>query len=344
MFKHIQSCLTSGIYFISGIGLSLIYTGQISSIQIYFKKRIGLANSMANTGAGLAPVIFSPLIICLITSYGWRGAMIIQAGIVLHLLVLGSLIRPFRLFNGRTVTHEMEELVIPMEENTFKMSNQACQTHTISNHNYPMEELHNLNEENRSVKCNTEIEELMDAGNDTITNTLRSKPVAINGVTDINGKIHDSKATDINHQVLNKGNCTDKSHHRFNYLLTPSFFTFVIAYGTSCSSFIVPLGYLPDTAVRQGLSKPQGAMLVFAVGISSTSARVIFPWIGDFNIKLRHTMYVSSIMLGGLTVMAVQWCNSYTSLIAVSAVYGVWAGKLQRFYKFFKHTLAGNMN
>jgi MFS family permease len=53
-----------------------------------------LATGIAVCGSGLGTFVFAPLTEYLIVEYGWRGAIMIIAGLVLNCAILGALFRP----------------------------------------------------------------------------------------------------------------------------------------------------------------------------------------------------------------------------------------------------------
>ena len=50
----------------------------------YFEKRRSLATGLALCGSGIGTVIFTPLVVALVEEYGWRGAVLVEAGLVLN--------------------------------------------------------------------------------------------------------------------------------------------------------------------------------------------------------------------------------------------------------------------
>jgi hypothetical protein len=64
------------------------------SVTCYFEKKRSLATGIAVCGSGLGTFVFAPLTEYLIVEYGWRGAMLIIAGLVLNCSILGALFRP----------------------------------------------------------------------------------------------------------------------------------------------------------------------------------------------------------------------------------------------------------
>nr|XP_022288359.1 monocarboxylate transporter 12-like [Crassostrea virginica] len=74
-------------------GPSLVILGR------YFKKYRGLATTLANFGASTGIFIFPLVLRSLIDFYGLRGALVIQSGLLLNLLVAGSLFRPLSFYD-----------------------------------------------------------------------------------------------------------------------------------------------------------------------------------------------------------------------------------------------------
>lgn len=84
--------LTIGIG--TGFGFGLIYLPAIVSVTMYFEKKRSLATGIAVCGSGFGTFIFAPIITVLLREYGWRGSLVIIAGIVLECTIFGALFRP----------------------------------------------------------------------------------------------------------------------------------------------------------------------------------------------------------------------------------------------------------
>uniref|UniRef100_T1IHA6 Major facilitator superfamily (MFS) profile domain-containing protein n=1 Tax=Strigamia maritima TaxID=126957 RepID=T1IHA6_STRMM len=79
---------------IGGIGFGFIYLPSMVIIQTYFEKKRAFATGIAVCGSGIGMFIISPLTQYLIEYYGWRGMLLIQAGISLHCVPFSVLLRP----------------------------------------------------------------------------------------------------------------------------------------------------------------------------------------------------------------------------------------------------------
>ena len=59
----------------------------------YFSKYRALATGISACGSGVGTFIFAPLSLALIECFGWKGAMLVIAGIVLNGMVMGATFR-----------------------------------------------------------------------------------------------------------------------------------------------------------------------------------------------------------------------------------------------------------
>lgn len=78
---------------ITGLGLAVCYVAAIVIVAFYFEKKRSLATGIAVAGSGIGTFIFAPFTQYLIDNWGWRGTLIILAGIFLNMSVCGSLMR-----------------------------------------------------------------------------------------------------------------------------------------------------------------------------------------------------------------------------------------------------------
>lgn len=111
--------------FVSGLGFGLIYLPAIVSVTCWFKKKRSLATGIAVAGSGLGTFIFSPLTDYLVREYGWRGALLLIAGLVLQCTTFGALFRPVEedtsakieepTQNGKTQNIQLRQTLAPIQ-------------------------------------------------------------------------------------------------------------------------------------------------------------------------------------------------------------------------------------
>ncbi|XP_063225633.1 monocarboxylate transporter 7 isoform X2 [Bacillus rossius redtenbacheri] len=84
--------ITYGI--MGGVGFGLIYLPAVVCVGYYFETKRSLATGIAVCGSGVGTFAFAPLATMLLDNFGWRGANIILAGLILNCAVFGALMRP----------------------------------------------------------------------------------------------------------------------------------------------------------------------------------------------------------------------------------------------------------
>lgn len=79
---------------LAGAGFGLMYLPAIVSVTMYFEKRRAFATGIAVCGSGFGTFALAPLVEWLVHVYGWQGALLSTAGLVLNCCVFGALLRP----------------------------------------------------------------------------------------------------------------------------------------------------------------------------------------------------------------------------------------------------------
>ena len=74
------------LYF-SGFGFGLIYLPAVVCVGYYFETKRALATGIAVCGSGVGTMIFPPLINLVIEHFGWKGANLFIAGMILNCAV-----------------------------------------------------------------------------------------------------------------------------------------------------------------------------------------------------------------------------------------------------------------
>jgi len=78
----------------TGLGFGLIYLPAIVSVSVYFEKKRAFATGIAVCGSGVGTFIMAPVTKGLIQQFGWEGAMLVTAGLILNCILFGCLMRP----------------------------------------------------------------------------------------------------------------------------------------------------------------------------------------------------------------------------------------------------------
>ncbi|KAG1666342.1 Monocarboxylate transporter 14 [Nymphon striatum] len=125
----IISAFANNIYYLYGsygillgTGCGLIYLPSIVVVSSYFEKRRALATGIAVCGSGCGTFIITIILDFTITYYGWRGSLIIMAGLFLNIVVLGALFRPIEKRTSKNCKRASQKpLLSPADEDHPKL-------------------------------------------------------------------------------------------------------------------------------------------------------------------------------------------------------------------------------
>ncbi|CAE1141972.1 unnamed protein product [Acanthosepion pharaonis] len=99
-FGFILSIFATDVYYLyfsfgilGGLGIGLVYLPAIVCVGFYFEKRRAFATGLAVCGAGVGTFIFAPLTQFLLEKYNWKGAVLIESGLMLNCIICGLFFR-----------------------------------------------------------------------------------------------------------------------------------------------------------------------------------------------------------------------------------------------------------
>ncbi|KAF2356064.1 Major facilitator superfamily [Trinorchestia longiramus] len=93
---------------LAGIGFGFIYVPAVIATGFYFEKKRALATGIAVCGSGIGTFILAPVNKYLLGSVGWRGTLLVYAGLVLTCIIYGLAFRPLSAETGRVVAVDEE--------------------------------------------------------------------------------------------------------------------------------------------------------------------------------------------------------------------------------------------
>ena len=82
--------------FFTGAGASILTAATTVIVNEYFAEKRAMATALLMSGISTGVFIFPSLARFLSDQFGWRGCMLMHAGIVLHGLALSGLLRPYK--------------------------------------------------------------------------------------------------------------------------------------------------------------------------------------------------------------------------------------------------------
>lgn len=304
-----------------------MWVACIVTVGHYFKDKRAFAMGLAVCGSGIGTFIFAPLTEYLVEQYTWKGAVLIEAGIMLNCVVGGMLFRPLPL----------SEKMINKEEN-----------HRGDNG----ENLRNDNKfDDNSVTANGIVKSdgyLHETNSNLLQLNYRSVPNLESGCHNYKKNSNggdvildeaQSSLLPANYKVQNEHNCqtiSNKIRTGCSYIsvkigmymcLDVTFLMFVISGCFLSVGASIPYIYLADRARDSGMSKQNAAFLLSAAGISNTVARLFFGWLASRSFANSAYIYGTAIIICGLGTGFSPFNDSNEYLLCYSVLFGACAGK-----------------
>lgn len=110
----LQLYITIGLF--SGIGFGFIFLPAAVNISFYFEKKRAFATGIAVCGSGIGGFLMAPCCQLLVSAFGWRGSMLILAGMTLNCCVVGALFRPIEEAQPKSEPVPLKPLLLRIKE------------------------------------------------------------------------------------------------------------------------------------------------------------------------------------------------------------------------------------
>ena len=300
---------------------SLIAVGQ------HFDEHQGLAMGICQSGGSVGGFIFNPMLQALIESYGWRGALLILAGILMHGalfgLVMHTLERPYHEANTKNIKSSTgkceKERKRANEDKPFIPIKDGCQENSVSIVKQTVETLPKDEEkcllkdylDKANANFDKENQDRIERPSYLISDTTED----IQTVNKIPSESNFDKFLTVVHQIIPY----KIFKHRPTCILLIS--SHVRSFG-----FFVPFMLLPDLAVGKGISVDWAAWLASGMGISGAVSRVLLGWIGGFPSVDRLYLYIFCLLVGGVLTAVCPLLTLYGLLMMYACIFGFLMG------------------
>ena len=280
-----------------------------------------------------------------IETYGWQGALLIFAGILLHGSLFGLMIHVFGRHNGaRTEIKEnsinqtreiigRHKVFIPKDE--FRTDLFGSITLTIK----PPQNHKGIPEENSLIKSDKDNVECLNCHNEVINISTED----LDELEDL--KLADSKSEGTDDTCFAEQSTDNKIRPNgtldkvlavirqvvpYKVLSDRPTLIFLISAHVRSFGFFVPFMLLPDLAVGRDVTLESAAWLASGMGISGAISRVFLGWIGDFPSVDRLYLYIFCILGSGILSAVCPSFYLYWLLMIYACVFGSLMGKYRQ--------------
>ncbi|XP_053376591.1 monocarboxylate transporter 13-like isoform X2 [Mercenaria mercenaria] len=300
------STFATSIYFlyifygcIGGVGLGCIYlTGNIITVQ-HFSKRRGLACGITLCGSGVGTFAFNQFTRVLIAEYGWRGTILIEAGMCLQCVVFSLfLLAPFQEKTGRPNTCFKEETVSTIKPDNFPNAHN-CEHIPFTQNTGEVKIGKSVDKNNFEME--TEPEE--------------------SAIKRDTGKREIYKSPD---SVLLKQ--MFQSIFDTSLLADLRFWIFLLSTVVVHLAFSVVITMTADRAMELGMTKYEASWLASSIGIANTASRICFGWLADRRFMSRIVMASLLLLLAGVSTALSYLLKTFSTRIVGTSLYGFCIG------------------
>ena len=346
--------------FSAGAGYSC-WSVSMCIVQLFFVERQAFSVAVCMVGLSVGALFWSNFAHFTIAEYGYRGALLLMAGVNLHGFVIAALFRApnFEKKMELDTKSRGRYLVCRADDNpSTEMKNvERCQVLNIeldhngeANRQYSEaieDGKHALNENNDSVSAS---ESAMLERNRTL-----GKAVCNHGSSSVDDDNMEniSLCTSEPHLSLKRREChintnigqimvndTKPELHTncqkvcdilgnvidLSLLKIPTFGLFCLSIFLGQSGNFVPFNFIPVRANAIGISKDSAAMLITYIGIGGAFGRILAGWVGDQPWADRKLMYACSHTVTGCISFITYFTSNYNLLIAYCALFAITSG------------------
>ena len=305
---------------ISGMGIVLAGPTLISTIGVYFNKHRGLANSIVAGSASVGGLMFAPVITTLFEEYGYTGAMIIVAGLLLNTFVTAALMRPPSWFTSALKLDE-KLLADTIDDDRLDVSDEMCIQSELIKLEHQDDCKGNLysvkctqmeescySEDDHSCQCDKAIISSPDKGSQGPRVICDSAPSSAN----TNACFHSIKATlsDVikafDFKLLKNLNC-------ILYLL--------MAFFTVSGMALIPF-YLPPFAKDALMTYDEIALMVSITACVECVSKIASGLIADRQWVRRSTLLALGAFVTGTLCQFARYYDSKTHIMVMAAFMG----------------------
>lgn len=312
--------LTYGV--IAGFGVSMPYLNSVVMVAVYFDKNRGFATGISECGTGVGTFLFAPLLEMCINEYGWRGAILIFAGVISNLIVCGAIFRlhheDFHSENSSsTVDDTLKEL------NASRLTLIVSSHYNKSMHSLSSKFLKDVNLTEHLIRTDNKSQELIHNNLELPYHMEDSRRFSVS-CPNLSYNENNTN-TNISKSILPpRRKLIDLS-----VLRNPMFFFY------ACTSFIVyvwidtPYVYIVDRTSTIGISKTSGAFLVSIIGIVHTFGNIIFGYVADRPSVNSTILFCVNIFITGICVAAIPFCLNYIPTAVFSGLFGLFSAVVE---------------
>ncbi|XP_037087618.1 monocarboxylate transporter 12-B-like [Pollicipes pollicipes] len=317
-------CLTVGV--LAGIGTGCATTPGILITTRYFPTRRSMVNGLVLAGNAAGGFALPPLFQYLLAELGVRGTLLVIAALCLHVVAGAALSRPIAVHEAILRRRRRRRLGAVLAEVASEFGSGLGKR--------PPSELRRA-----SLRPGTHMVPVVRPGPDgQPTRLLMQVPARLRtsslmlSTTDVTTDATSQFNDDIRRLREAEGSCAPHLYRRvrryldLDLLKNPLFLLVALSVFFMAAGAPYALLQMPVFGVSRGLTRAQTAEILSIVSAVDLASRLCFGWLFDQNLFRRQHAFAISQLLGGVSVLALPFVQSYAAILALFIVYSVGIG------------------
>ncbi|XP_061707519.1 monocarboxylate transporter 13-like [Cydia pomonella] len=303
----------------TGFGCGLIYLPAIVSVTVWFERYRSLATGIAVCGSGLGTFIFPHLTKGLISSYGWRGALVIIGALISNCIPLGFLFLPVpempRTAASDPTLTKLKKSGLKKSQSTEHMARANGRTEdgdvarltlsqpALNKSHEPKQQPHSRH--GSGIMNRPDV--LYQGSMTSLSKFRASSPVRIQTMTkDEESKSPLSEMLDV------------------SLLVDPIFVLFSVSNILTNIGFYIPYVYTVTMSNELGVENPE--RLISIMGAATLVGRIVLGFVSDKPWVNRLMVYNVCLTIAGMSMASAAVCTEFWGLAMYAAMYGFTSG------------------
>lgn len=322
----------------------------ILMVQYYFDKKRAFAGGLSLMGQGMGTFVILPILRVFVREYGWRGAMVLHAGLTLHSLLLSSLYIPFDLDSIVEKSEIAKSVITENNKRDGQVHKQEVNTNTSE---YPINlysnDKHKI-KDNQTLKPGFEIQsKSLSPSNTNDSSTYGHKdkehkaidPLIGNSEKEITSghcNVSEKPTTSTNYNniasvstMFKKLVVVVKSLWDFSLFKSPVYAIYTFGLVFVQIGQVLFYRFISVKAHESGLSKMHSILLTSIAGLSSTLSRIVFSFVANMPCVNRILQCGVGGLGQGLALFLSAAALSFSSYTAVAVCFGSFLGNTSLF-------------
>ncbi|KAL4220990.1 solute carrier 16 [Mactra antiquata] len=296
---------------LGGIGFGMMYSPAHVCVIHNFKDRRTLASGIVACGSGFGTITVNQMVRPLIDHYGWKGTILLEAGVALQGVVIG-------LFLVRRTSDAKTKSM----DTSHSTPNVTVSSNFTRNINVVIDE-NCFNNDVTVEHCISSIIQLDTSRTNTEDNVKKETTSTEKINDDPECKAHNEEFDF--RQICKSMFDLKLFEDKRCFLIVSAVFIMSLGYG-------IPFTFIPDQVVESGLTKQEALWLMSSIGVAGIVSRISFGILGDCKFVNRLNLLVIILCVNGILTAFSPLMENVATKAIYCCLFGALSGGVMTIY------------